>query len=93
LPDSPARFYLDASPEARAERRRKEEIHKGIADQSAEAVKKSLLARDKIDSSRKHAPLRKADGAFSIDSTKMTLDEVIEIVIEALPESWKGELA
>ena len=93
FPDSPARFYLDASPQARAERRRQEEVHKGIADQSVEAVKKSLLARDKIDSSRKHAPLRKADGAFSIDSTKMTLNEVIELVIDALPESWKEERA
>jgi len=89
FPDSPARFYLDASPEARAERRRTEEVQKGIADQSVEDVKASLLARDKIDSSRKHAPLRKADGAYAIDSTHMTLDEVIEAVIDALPHAWK----
>jgi cytidylate kinase len=89
FPDSPARFYLDASAEARAERRRIEEVQKGIANQSVESVKASLLARDKIDSSRKHAPLRKADGAYAIDSTNMTLEEVIETVIEALPKSWK----
>jgi cytidylate kinase len=92
FPDSPARFYLDASAEARAERRRKEEVIKGIADQSVEDVKKSLLTRDKIDSTRKHAPLRKADGAFAIDSTSMTLEDVIETVIEALPDSWKKDL-
>ena len=45
FPDSPARFYLTASAEARARRRQKEEIEKGIANQSAEAVKASLLAR------------------------------------------------
>jgi len=89
FPESPARFYLVASAEARAERRRKEEIEKGIADQSAEEVKRSLLARDAIDSTRKHAPLRKADGAIEIDSTNLTLEEVVETVIDALPSEWK----
>ncbi len=89
FPESPARFYLVASAEARAERRRKEEIEKGIANQSAEEVKRSLLARDAIDSSRKHAPLRKADGALEIDSTNLTLAEVVQAVIDALPADWK----
>jgi cytidylate kinase len=90
FPDSPARFYLVASAEARAERRRKEEVEKGIANHSAEEVKKSLLARDAIDSTRVHAPLRKADGALEIDSTFMTLDEVVQTVIDALPPEWKN---
>jgi len=89
FPESPARFYLVASAEARAERRRKEEVEKGIANQSADEVKRSLLARDAIDSTRKHAPLRKADGALEIDSTDMTLDEVVQTVLEALPADWK----
>lgn len=89
FPDSPARFYLTASAEARAERRRLEEVSKGIANQSAEEVKASLLARDKIDSTRKCAPLRKADGAFEIDSTFLTLEQVVKTVIDALPQDWK----
>ncbi len=89
FPDSPARFYLTASAEARARRRQKEEVSKGIANQSAEAVKASLLARDAIDSTRKYAPLRKADGALEIDSSDMTLEEVVETVLAALPESWR----
>lgn len=89
FPESPARFYLVASAEARAERRRKEEVEKGIANQSAEEVKRSLLARDAIDSTRKHAPLRKADGALEIDSTALTLDEVVQTVLDALPADWK----
>ena len=88
FPDSPARFYLTASAEARALRRQKEEIEKGIARQSAEAVKASLLARDKIDSTRKYAPLRKADGALEIDSTNLTLDQVVATVLADLPKSW-----
>ena len=89
FPDSPARFYLTASAEARAARRQREEVEKGIANQSAEAVKASLLARDRIDSTRKYAPLRKADGAIEIDSSELTLDQVVEAVLAALPAEWK----
>lgn len=88
FPDSPARFYLTASAEARAARRQKEEVEKGIANQSTEEVKASLLARDAIDSTRKYAPLKKADGALEIDSTHLTLDEVVDVVMAALPEQW-----
>ena len=88
FPDSPARFYLTASAEARALRRQREEVAKGIANQSAEAVKASLLARDAIDSTRKYAPLKKADGALEIDSTELTLDQVVETVMQALPADW-----
>ena len=88
FPDSPARFYLTASAEARAARRQKEEVEKGIANQSTEEVKASLLARDAIDSTRKYAPLKKADGALEIDSTHLTLEEVVDAVMAALPEQW-----
>ena len=88
FPDSPARFYLTASAEARARRRQKEEVEKGIANQSAETVKASLLARDAIDSTRKYAPLRKADGAIEIDSSDLTLEQVVDIVLEKIHETF-----
>lgn len=88
FPDSPARFYLTASAEARARRRQKEEVEKGIANQTAEAVKASLLARDQIDSTRKYAPLKKADGAIEIDSSDLTLDEVVALVMEKVNEAF-----
>ena len=88
FPDSPARFYLTASAEARARRRQKEEVEKGIANQSAAAVKASLLARDAIDSTRKYAPLRKADGAIEIDSSDLTLEQVVDIVLEKIHETF-----
>ena len=91
FPDTPARFYLTASAEARARRRQKEEVDKGIANQSAEAVKASLLARDAMDSTRKYAPLRKADGALEIDSSDLTLEQVVETVMAALPRAWLGQ--
>lgn len=85
FPDTPARFYLDASPEARARRRHLEEVGKGIAKQTEEEVKASLLGRDKIDSSRKTAPLKVADGAVVIDSTDLSIDEVLATVLAQLP--------
>ena len=88
FPDSPARFYLTASAEARARRRQKEEVEKGIANQSAAAVKASLLARDAIDSTRKYAPLRKADGAIEIDSSDLTLEQVVDIVLGKIHETF-----
>ena len=88
FPDSPARFYLTASAETRARRRQKEEVEKGIANQSAETVKASLLARDAIDSTRKYAPLRKADGAIEIDSSDLTLEQVVDIVLEKIHETF-----
>ena len=91
FPESPARFYLTASAEARAARRQKEEVEKGIANQTAEAVKASLLARDRIDSTRRYAPLKKADGALEIDSSDLTLDQVVETVLAALPAAWKEQ--
>ena len=90
FPDSPARFYLNASAEARAHRRHLEEIQKGIATQDEAAVKASLLNRDKIDSSRKTAPLKVADGAVVIDSTDLTIDEVLAAILDNLPAEYAG---
>ena len=90
FPDTPARFYLTASADVRASRRQKEEVEKGIAMQTAEAVRESLLARDRIDSSRKYAPLRKADGAVEIDSSDLTLGQVVDSVIASLPPEWRS---
>ena len=88
FPDTPARFYLTASAEARARRRQKEEVEKGIANQSAEDVKKSLLARDAIDATRKYAPLKKAYGAYEIVSSDLTLDQVVALVLEKANEAF-----
>lgn len=88
FPDTPARFYLDAAPEARAQRRQLEEVQKGIAQQTLEQVQASLLARDKIDSTRQHAPLRLADGVLRIDSTTLTLQQVVDTVLNNLPPHW-----
>ena len=66
FPDADVRIFLEADPEERAKRRAKE----GITD--------SIQNRDKIDSQRKTAPLTCPQGATRIDSTRLTLEEVIE---------------
>lgn len=66
FPDADLRIFLTADPEARARRRAAE----GIAD--------SIAERDKLDSSRKAAPLACPEGATKIDSTDLTLEQVVE---------------
>ena len=80
-PDAPVKVYLSADAAARAERRAAEE---GGSD--VDATRDSLLARDRIDSSRAVSPLVMADGAVHVDSTFRTLDEVIEAIV-AMVES------
>ncbi|MBQ8570456.1 MAG: (d)CMP kinase [Kiritimatiellae bacterium] len=80
-PDSPYRFYLDADAETRTARRYKEDIQKGFI-QNADQVKASLLNRDKIDSSRKTAPLKIPEGAIVIDTTPLTAEQVAAKIIE-----------
>ncbi|MDF7808123.1 (d)CMP kinase [Pontiellaceae bacterium B12219] len=80
FPDSPYKFYLDADPEERAMRRYRELVAAGESEK-AEEVMESLKKRDKIDSTRKVDPLTVAPGAQVIDSTSMSLEEVIQTVV------------
>ena len=83
FPDSPYKFYLDADPEERAMRRYRELIASG-EDEKAHEVMESLKKRDQIDSTRKTDPLVVAPGAQVIDSTSMTLEEVVQAVVDAV---------
>ena len=85
FPDSPYKFYLDADPEERAMRRYRELVEAG-ENEKAEEVLESLKKRDQIDSTRKTAPLTLAQGAQVIDSTSMTLQDVIQTVIDVVTE-------
>jgi cytidylate kinase len=72
FPDTPWKFYLDASPEERARRRARE----GAVDSVAE--------RDRLDSTRATAPLTIPEGAIVIDTTHLDLDGVISAVLERI---------
>jgi cytidylate kinase len=83
FPDADAKFFLDAAAAVRARRRQFEISPPGA--QSFEEVLRNVLRRDVQDSTREHSPLRVADGAVYIDSTTMTVDEVVGEMLRRLP--------
>lgn len=77
LPDAEVKIYLTASVETRAERRYKELVEKGIPCNLNE-IEEDIRKRDERDMNRETAPLRQAEDAILVDSSTMTIDEVIE---------------
>lgn len=81
FPNADYKFYVTASVDVRARRRYEEELQKGISNLSFDEVKKSMENRDYIDSNREVTPLRKADDAIEIDTSDMSIDEVLEKIL------------
>lgn len=81
LPDAFLKIFLTATLEERASRRFKELIHKGI-NTTFEEVYENLKTRDMIDSGRSVAPLTVPKDAYVIDTTNLTVDEVITLILE-----------
>ena len=79
FPDTPFKFYLDASPEERARRRHAEGTDGEAA--SVHEVRQALKRRDTIDSGRQAAPLRVAPGATILDTTGLTIDKVVALIV------------
>ena len=77
LPEAPLKIYLDASAEERARRRYQEVQARGDQSQTYEDILANVKQRDAIDSSRATAPLRRAPDAVIINSTQLSVDEVI----------------
>jgi len=89
FPNADVKIYLDATPEERATRRFKQNQENGI-EMSFEEILKNVKERDYIDSHREVAPLTKADDAIYIDSTGMTIEEVVEEIVRIVKERiWK----
>ena len=85
FPNGDVKIYLVASPEERAKRRLKEYEQKGV-EADYESVLASIKERDYIDSTRKESPLKKAQDAHEIDSSTMSIDEVVEIISKYIDE-------
>ncbi len=85
FPNANVKIYLDATPEERARRRVKQNEEKQIPC-SYEEVLQGIMDRDKRDSSREVAPLKKADDAIYIDSSDMTIEEVVNQIIEMIKQ-------
>jgi cytidylate kinase len=84
-PDAEVKLFLTADPSARAVRRAAEEGGSDIT-----ATQESLLARDRIDSGRATAPLTMPEGAHHIDTTPLSLDEVIAQVVALVEAADSG---
>ena len=72
FPGTPHKFYIDAAPEVRSRRR------------AAEGFLDEIAARDRVDSSRRAAPLIVADDAHVIDTSSLTIDEVVDQILAQL---------
>ncbi len=81
LPDADYKFYMTASSDVRAERRRKELALKG-EELPFDEIKKDIEARDKQDMTRKFAPLVIPEKAVVIDTSDMTIEQVVDLICQ-----------
>ena len=90
LPDANCKFFMSATPEERANRRYKELLEKG-QEVDYDTLLKDIIQRDYNDSHREVAPLKQADDAVLLDTTNMTIDEVIAAVKKVVEEKVSAE--
>ena len=81
LPDAELKVFLTATVEERAARRHRENIARGI-DSDIMVLQEEIALRDKRDSEREESPLRQAEDALYLDTTEMTIDEVVVRLME-----------
>lgn len=84
FPQTPHKFYLRAAAEERAKRRYKQLKEKGL-DGNIGALFRDIQQRDERDTNRADSPLRPADDACLIDTTDLSINQVLKKVIEQLP--------
>jgi cytidylate kinase len=82
-PDADVKFYLDASDEARARRRQQELAARGMVV-DVETVRREIALRDRQDTTRALAPLRKAPDAVTVDTTDLDIAQVVELMQKAI---------
>ncbi|MGP3967583.1 (d)CMP kinase [Streptomyces sp. 6N223] len=92
LPAADAKIFLTASPEARAARRSAELAGQGgVAGADVSATREALARRDAADAGRQASPMAKADDATEVDTTELTLEQVIERVISLVEQRRRRE--
>lgn len=85
FPDADVKIFLDCSIEERANRRFKQNQEKGI-ECTYEEVLESIKERHKLETEREVAPFVQAEDAIYVDSTKLTIDEVVEKIVKIIEE-------
>lgn len=90
LPFADLKIFLTATPEVRGKRRLQERFGRGMSDQSLADMISEIKARDEKDSHRELDPLKKADDAIEIDTSKLNIIEVVKIITRLVEErGWK----
>lgn len=85
LPDAQVKIFLTASPEARAQRRYKELVEKGM-DVKYEDILQDVITRDYNDTHRETAPLKPAEGCVMVDTTELDFEQSVEKIISVIKE-------
>lgn len=85
LPNADFKFFLTANADVRAERRAKEMEARGLTV-DREAIKQDILRRDEQDSTREMAPLKQASDAILVDTSSLTVDEVLQTIKRRMQE-------
>ncbi|MGD9008491.1 MAG: (d)CMP kinase [Desulfobacteraceae bacterium] len=88
FPDAEMKFFLDADPKLRARRRFEELQAKNVNSVRLQDVEKDMLLRDKNDRSRSVAPLKPAEDAIRIDSTQLTIEQVVAAMLDHIRAKW-----
>ena len=87
LPQADLKIYITATAEERGRRRYGELEQNGTLDKTLEEIIEEINQRDERDMNREIAPLRQAEDAVLLDTTHMTLDEVVEAVCRLIDEA------
>ena len=91
LPDAEVKIFLVASARSRAERRLLDFKERGIeSNQTVDEIEQDIAARDYKDSHRKISPLKKADDAIEIDTTNMSIEQVVDAILAEIEKSQKN---
>lgn len=85
LPNAEVKIFLLASVDERANRRHAENIQKGFAT-DLDQLKQEIALRDKMDSEREVSPLKKAEDAIELDTTSLTIEEVVGKIMSLVQE-------
>ncbi|MBR0474799.1 MAG: (d)CMP kinase [Erysipelotrichaceae bacterium] len=85
LPDAEVKIFMTASAETRAKRRYLENQERGIKS-NLRALTQEIIERDYQDSHRKHSPLKKAEDAIEIDTSEMTIVQVVDEIMQIVEE-------
>jgi cytidylate kinase len=87
FPRAQVKIFLTASPEERAQRRYKQLKEKGL-DVNLADLAKEIRERDERDRNRSVAPLKPAETAIQVDTTKMTVEQVTELVMQEVEQAF-----